>query len=79
VVLPDTGADAAMTIAERLRINVSKIDVQGTAHNLSISVGVTTCQPESSTKIDEILNMADKALLSAKRRGRNRVERYQTA
>ena len=79
VILPETEADAALVIAERLRANVAQIDLLGARETLSISVGVTTCQPSASMTIDQILHMADQALLAAKRRGRNRVERYQTA
>jgi diguanylate cyclase (GGDEF)-like protein len=79
VILPDTGAESALQIAERLRANVAQIDVQGSRRSLSISIGVTTCQPNASMTVDQILDMADKALLAAKRRGRNRVERFRTA
>jgi len=79
VILPDTEADAALVIAERLRANVAQIDLPGARAVLSISIGVTACQPNASMTIDQILNMADQALLAAKRRGRNRVERYMTA
>ena len=79
VILPDTEADAALVIAERLRANVAQIDLPGARAMLSISIGVTACQPNASMTIDQILNMADQALLAAKRRGRNRVERYMTA
>jgi diguanylate cyclase (GGDEF)-like protein len=76
VILPDTGADQAMVIAERLRSAVGDAEVPGTGRKLSVSIGVNTIDTATTETIDEILDEADMALLAAKRGGRNRVEVY---
>ncbi len=76
VILPDTGEGDALLIAERLRSRVAEVVVPGTQKGMSISIGVHTCTPAVTMTIDKILDMADQALLVAKREGRNRVETY---
>jgi diguanylate cyclase (GGDEF)-like protein len=75
VVLPETDAAGARTIAERLRAAV-----EGTAHatehgtlRVTISVGVATW-PGGGQSAEELLTTADRALYRAKQTGRNRVE-----
>jgi diguanylate cyclase (GGDEF)-like protein len=75
VVLPETDAAGARTIAERLRAAV-----EGTAHatehgtlRVTISVGVATW-PGGGQTAEELLTTADRALYRAKQTGRNRVE-----
>ena len=79
VILPETAEADAFLIAERLRTRVSEIVVPGTKRSMSISVGVTTVIPDKTMTIDRILDMADQALLTAKREGRNRVETFPSA
>ena len=75
LVLPETDAGGASTIAERLRAAV-----EGTAHatehgtlRVTVSVGVATW-PGGGQTPDELLTTADRALYRAKQTGRNRVE-----
>lgn len=71
MLLPDTLAEEARVIAERLRNNIadSRIDTVG---NITISVGIALWQPESSTQ-EQSLKQADAALYQAKNAGRNCV------
>ncbi len=73
VILPNTDAEAAERIADRLRRAVKKVIVPGTTRKLTVSVGVAARIPQASDSLDRVLNEADQALLEAKRAGRDRV------
>jgi eukaryotic-like serine/threonine-protein kinase len=73
--LPETSADEAVVIAERLcgsigqhLISIGKENIHVTA-SLGVSVYSDTC-----TKLNGLIERADQALYFAKRNGRNRVE-----
>ncbi len=69
VLLPNTGAQGALEVAERMRMAVAQAPV---AHGgLSISIGVVTVQHGESA--GSLYTRADAALYSAKEAGRNRV------
>jgi diguanylate cyclase (GGDEF)-like protein len=70
VLLPQTAADAAMDVAERLRRRVAETDVEGPGR-ITISLGVTSSSaPEERS---ELLKRLDDALYLAKQSGRNCV------
>ena len=76
VVMPQTGAQGAATIAERLREAIEGMDipVDGQIVKITVSVGVATYAPQSGKlSIEEFIDKADKALYDAKESGRNRV------
>ena len=77
IILPETNCKNASVIAERLRINVSKMNIPNLTKPLSItvSIGVAELDNKSST-LDKILADADKALYDAKEQGRNRVKEH---
>jgi len=79
VILPKTGMDDAGKTAEKLRLKMEeyKIPFSSTQPNgkFTISIGYTT-YPDMAKNISELLNQADKALYTAKRRGRNMVVGY---
>jgi diguanylate cyclase (GGDEF)-like protein len=74
VLLPDTGAEAALVAAERLRRGLARA-LDGTADSIAlaytVSIGAATLDREES--IDGMLSRADAALYVAKARGRNAV------
>ena len=75
VVLSETGSEAGVQIAERLRQAVeasSFVFHDSAAIRFTVSVGVALCLPEDS--LDSLLARADDALYRAKHAGRNRVE-----
>ncbi len=76
-ILPDTGLDTALMVAERLRVAIADrsfpITVPGGPLQVTTSVGVTIAEPSGDT-VSEVLRRVDEALYAAKHNGRNRVE-----
>ncbi|WP_242390610.1 sensor domain-containing diguanylate cyclase [Pararhodospirillum photometricum] len=76
IILPETDAQGALILADRLRSTVEQQTtvLSTTAHpvRLTVSIGVTTLQP-ADTGFEDLLGRADKALYAAKAAGRNRV------
>jgi diguanylate cyclase (GGDEF)-like protein/PAS domain S-box-containing protein len=70
LVLPKIELDTAVNIAERIRQTVEKKPLSGV--KITVSIGVSTLE-FNTNKPDELVNLADKALYTAKRSGRNRV------
>jgi diguanylate cyclase (GGDEF)-like protein len=73
VLLPDTGIEGALIAAENLRQAIARITVEGCEQPITASLGVAV-YPTDAPDADGLLRMADRALYSAKDRGRNRVE-----
>jgi diguanylate cyclase (GGDEF)-like protein/PAS domain S-box-containing protein len=75
VVLPETGADVAIALAERLRQKLSeaRVSTDKKPIGFTVSIGVTTFNEEDRT-IEAMMLRADAALYRAKNRGRNRVD-----
>jgi diguanylate cyclase (GGDEF)-like protein/PAS domain S-box-containing protein len=72
VVLPETEADGAKTIAEKIRVNVAGQEFPG-IKRITISIGVSRAEPSDSNE-EEAVRRADYALYAAKNHGRNRVQ-----
>ena len=70
ILLPDAAAHDAHEVAERARAAIACIPVAGGA--LTCSAGVATTAAGETSPID-LLELADKALYSAKRLGRDRT------
>jgi diguanylate cyclase (GGDEF)-like protein len=73
LVLPDTSAEMAARIAERLRLAIEALstDVDGQVIRVTASFGVAQRAAQESQL--EVLERADAALFSSKKAGRNRV------
>jgi diguanylate cyclase (GGDEF)-like protein len=76
--LPRTNLQDAYTVAERLRRAVSEhlFHVSKEQFQISISIGITICDPkdmEAKDIAERIIDLADKALYEAKALGRNKV------
>jgi diguanylate cyclase (GGDEF)-like protein/PAS domain S-box-containing protein len=73
LVLPDTSAELAVRIAERLRLAIEALstDVGGQVIRVTASFGVAQRAAQDSQL--EVLERADAALYSSKKDGRNRV------
>lgn len=75
ILLVRTGLKEGLQIAERLRLNIEKIELaaeDGTRIPLTVSIGATMHR-SAKEKISELMDRSDQALYQAKNSGRNRV------
>ena len=74
LLLPETNLDAAITLAERLRVVISemRLHCQGKEISFTASFGVAQRTAECES-MEAIISIADDFLYQAKREGRNRV------
>jgi diguanylate cyclase (GGDEF)-like protein len=75
LILPETDAKGATTLAERLRTKVRETEVprrQDGTMGVTVSVGAATI-PTSASDVDSLIDAADKALLRAKRAGKDQI------
>jgi len=74
ILLPETGRDAALQVAERLRaaVEAASFEFGGVTIRYTVSLGVSVRQ--GGDTLDRLLARADDALYAAKHGGRNRVE-----
>lgn len=72
ILLTQTNAQQAHTIAEKLRRQVEHWQFPGVPRAITISAGVSAFPTHGKTR-DEIVRAADNSLYSAKQSGRNRV------
>jgi diguanylate cyclase (GGDEF)-like protein len=74
VLLPDTGREGCLSVAEKLRQAVAQLTVPGGGEqaHVTISLGGALWAPEDQ-ELTELLRRADMALYQAKRRGRDCV------
>ena len=80
-ILPETDLDGTATLAERVRARVEGLDIKapdGTPLKVTASMGVAAL-PDSAHDGETLLAAADLALYEAKRGGKNRVSRSESA
>lgn len=77
LILPDTSAEDAANVAERLRKRVMETDFHfsdlAPPGHVTISPGVASYEDRVASE-SQLVEMADKAMYEAKKKGRNRVE-----
>jgi diguanylate cyclase (GGDEF)-like protein/PAS domain S-box-containing protein len=73
LLLPETTAESARVLAERLRTDIESLpfDAEGRPFRVTASVGIAGYAP--GEELEELLGRADRALYEAKESGRNRV------
>jgi diguanylate cyclase (GGDEF)-like protein len=77
VVLPDTSFHGGVVVAEKLRSEVEKLQIEHRESPLmkvvTISLGVATIIPGPSRSPEDLIVLADQLLYQAKQQGRNRA------
>lgn len=75
IILPETGHEKGLEVAERLRKSIAEMDPTsrdiGPEH-ITVSIGVTSIK-DGDSRFDHLLGRADSALYQAKEKGRNKV------
>lgn len=74
ILLKDCNKKNASEIAEKIRLNINEMD-NTPFPAITISLGISG-YPEDGTEVNKIIEASDNALLTAKRRGKNRVSIY---
>jgi len=76
-ILPETGLDGAVAVAELLRDNVAALNIphgsSPTADMVTVSIGVAAVTPAPDSFPEELIQMADAKMYEAKTSGRNTV------
>jgi diguanylate cyclase len=73
LLLPDTTADGAAVVAEKIRVAMGALVTDGLHHPVTVSLGAAELLPGDMDG-SELLGNADQALYRAKEGGRDRVE-----
>jgi diguanylate cyclase (GGDEF)-like protein len=76
ILLPNTTLEAAKRLAEKLRINLERSPTPWEKLSIActVSIGVASTTAAENRDFDHLYTSADKALYTAKEKGRNRVE-----
>jgi len=78
VILPDTGANEATLVGERLLTSIRRMGLphqhSGAASYVTLSFGLVAARPERGMESAELIEMADRLLYQAKAEGRNRIK-----
>ncbi len=79
-VLPETGLQSSLAIAERMRRNVEQANIphehSSVADQVTLSLGVASITPVDNSTPDDLIKAADAALYEAKENGRNQVKYF---
>jgi len=73
MLLPETTAQEAEVVAERLRRAIEQLDLTAVHNQLSLTASIGITQWCLGDKTDELIVRADAALYQAKAKGRNTV------
>lgn len=78
VLLPQTGIEGAITLAEKIRQRCEKTPYNDgrSETTVTVSIGVTSIRSRTAEKPEDLLSQADKALYKAKTSGRNCTMEY---
>ncbi|GJA36610.1 hypothetical protein KAM342_18530 [Aeromonas caviae] len=78
VIAPETGANGALALAERIRHAVTRLEIphedNTAAPHVTASLGVATCYANELETPESLVELADQALYQAKHSGRNQTQ-----
>ena len=72
LLLPDTDTREASKICERLRLSIEQLHIAAAGQQVTASFGI--CEQQTDESFNQLFARADKTLMQAKQRGRNRIE-----
>jgi len=76
VLLPETGGDGAVELAEKIRTSVEALEVIYSQQTLKVTISIgVACFPLDASAPSSLIGKADSALYEAKHKGRNCVSR----
>jgi diguanylate cyclase (GGDEF)-like protein len=77
ILLPDTGANEAALVADRVLLSVRRLAIPHEHSRgwqfISLSMGLASARPSRNMAANELLDLADRMLYQAKNGGRNRL------
>ncbi|TWI58707.1 diguanylate cyclase (GGDEF)-like protein [Pseudomonas duriflava] len=73
ILLKDTPADKALILAEKLRDKAAKLQFSHDDVSIQITVSIGVAQLRPNENLEQLIGRGDRALYSAKQRGRNRI------
>ena len=80
VILPDTKAQNAQVLAERIHRQIARASRKLHHHRpVTVSIGISSANQKSASNLKQIVEEADRALYLAKENGRNRTELWHSA
>ncbi len=79
LLLPNTQTETALQLAELIRGRVENTNLADIKHKITISCGVAYWQKRAGETVEQVIKLADIALYTAKREGRNRVVQQEGA
>ena len=77
IFLPDTDRTGAVRLAEKLRTQMRDVTVRGVEDTITASFEIA-CFPDDAVDGATLMRSADRALYTAKSRGRDRIEASST-
>ncbi|QEN04397.1 diguanylate cyclase [Thiospirochaeta perfilievii] len=77
IILPETTLDSGYLVAEKIRKNIEKIEINYNNYKIKVTVSLGGCLYNNNLYIEQSIHSADEALYVSKSNGRNRVSLYE--
>jgi diguanylate cyclase (GGDEF)-like protein len=74
VLLPNHNLDRSSDVGEKIREEVERMFLDGKHADITTSIGIASI-PETTSKVDDLVGLADRAMYSSKKNGKNRITR----
>lgn len=72
IILPEANKEEGIMVAERIRKSIEDAILIENTESITVSIGVSSF-PQDGSKFDDILLYADKAMMLAKEKGKNKI------